>query len=148
MKSDFKKQTDRWFNHSQEHILAAHTDVQKCHKQQKKKEKTSLLTFKMGDINTDSPVRMKTNTPVTRCSLENRQKQTSSEPQDLWQKNMRKVPDWRAKTASRPCSSAETASSHSFLFDLQVAGTKVAIETASGRRWTDTQPTRGTENVM
>lgn len=28
-----------------------------------------LITFKIGDINTDSPVRMNTNTPVSLCSL-------------------------------------------------------------------------------
>lgn len=35
------------------------------------------ITFRIGDINTDSPVRMNTNTPVTLCSLQTKRERNS-----------------------------------------------------------------------
>lgn len=46
----------------------------------------SATTFKIGDISTDSPVRMKTNTPVTLCSLAKQAERKRELQQLLWLK--------------------------------------------------------------
>lgn len=57
--------------------------------------KLSANTFKIGDINTESPVRMKTNTPVTLCSLEKQAERKAKLQQLLYLKTEFEVGSFR-----------------------------------------------------